>query len=200
MPRRWTAALAIAGVVAGAIALVIPLAVNGTDAWGWQMAARYTARVSFFLLLTVYMIAPLTRVVTDVPLLRVARRERRGLGLAFAGAHFVHLGALVTAIALSDKPPALLTVIFGGFGYVLIAAMALTSNDAAVRALGVNWRRLHTFGLHYVWFIFAVTYARRIASFPDMLEYKVLLGLAFAALAFRVAVWMNGRAPAQIKQ
>lgn len=197
MPRRWTAALAIAGVAAGAIALVVPLVANGTDAWGWQMAARYTARLSFFLFLIVYMISPLTRVVTDIPLLQTARRERRGLGLAFAGAHFVHLGALITAIALSDKPPALLTVIFGGFGYVLIAAMALTSNDAAVRRLGVNWRRLHTFGLHYVWFIFAITYARRIAAFPDMLEYKVLLGLAFAALAFRVAVWMNGRSTAR---
>ncbi len=197
MSRRWTVPLAIAGVALGAIALAIPLAVNGSDAWGWQMAARYTARVSFFLFLTVYMSAPWTTVVADPPLLRAARRERRGLGLAFAGAHFVHLGALITSIALSDKPPALLTVIFGGFGYVLIAAMAVTSNDAAVRALGVNWRRLHTFGLHYVWFIFAITYARRIASFPDMVEYKVLLGIAFAALAFRVAVWMNGRSTAQ---
>jgi hypothetical protein len=184
--RRHTAILAMAGL---ALALAVTLAAyagHGGDTHGWVMAARYTARLAFVLFMIVFLLAPAMRV-TGAALLRPAMRERRGLGLAFAAAHFTHLAALIMALVALGEAPALLTVIFGGFGYVLLAAMALTSNDAALRRIGPQtWRRLHTFGLYYLWFIFTYTYLGRVQRSPEMVEYWLLLGLAVLVLAFRL--------------
>lgn len=190
--RQYTAPLAASGLLIGGAAVIASLETHGVSADGWQMAARYTARVSFLLFIAVYLIAPASQL---FPGLAVLKRERRGLGLAFAGAHYIHLFALVTFLQVSGHPPALLTVTLGGLAYVLIGLMALTSNDAAARALGPqNWRRLHTFGLHYVWFIFAATYARRIAAYPDMPEYVALMALALTALIIRLSVAFTRKA------
>lgn len=180
--RRHTVILALTGTLAGAGVAILAWWAHGQGVEGLLMAARYTARLSFALFLMLFVARPLPGFLQAYwPL-----RERRGLGLAFAGAHAVHLAALVWVIAASGRPAAVVTVIFGGFGYVLLAAMALTSTDAAQRALGVWWHRLHRFGLYYLWFIFAVTYLRRILGRPDMAEYWILLGLAVAALAIRL--------------
>lgn len=184
--RKFTIPLALSGLTIAVLATAISIATSGTGAEGWQMAARYTARVSFLVFMLVYLTAPLAQL---FPAWTPIKRERRGVGLAFAGAHFVHLAALLTYLQVSGHPPALLTITLGGFAYVLIALMALTSNDAAVRRLGpANWRRLHTFGLHYTWFIFAATYARRVAANPDMPEYVALLALAASALVIRLGI------------
>lgn len=185
--RRHTAALALAGLLLALAVVAASFVGHGGGAQGWVLAARYTARLAFILFMAVFLLGPALRV-TRAAFLRLAMRERRGLGLAFAAAHFTHLGALTMALLALGEAPAWLTVIFGGFGYVLLAAMALTSNDAAVRTLGpVAWRRLHTFGLYYLWFIFTYTYLGRVHRSPDMAEYWVLLAAALAALAFRLA-------------
>lgn len=192
--RKYTATLALSGLALGGATVGAALAAFGPNAEGWQMAARYTARVSFLLFIAVYLTAPAARAFAWVAPLK---RERRGLGLAFAAAHYIHLGALVTYFQVAGTTPSLLSVTLGGFAFVLIAIMAATSNDASVRALGpMNWRRLHTFGLHYVWFIFAATYARRIAANPDMPEYVILLALALAALVVRLGTTFTRKANA----
>lgn len=186
--RRHTAILAVGGLALALAVTTVAYAGHGGDAHGWVMAARYTARLAFLLFMVVFLLAPAMRA-TGSGLLRPAMRERRGLGLAFAAAHFTHLAALIAALVALGQPPALLTVIFGGFGYVLLAAMALTSNDAALRRLGPPaWRRLHTFGLYYLWFIFDYTYLGRVQRSPEMTEYWVLLATAVMALGFRLAV------------
>ena len=191
--RKFTTPLALLGLALGGAVIAASINAFGAEAQGWQLAARYTARTSFALFLLVYLTAPLALL---IPSSSAIKRERRGLGLAFAGAHFMHLGALITYLQVSGHPPALLTVTFGGIGYALIALMALTSNDASVRTLGpANWRRLHTFGLHYTWFIFVVTYVRRIAAYPDMPEYVVLLTLGALALVIRFAAPFAVRKP-----
>jgi methionine sulfoxide reductase heme-binding subunit len=191
--RRFTPILVIAGLLLGAAVAASMLSAHGFTPEGWQLAARYTARTSFLLFLWPYLASSLTRLLPNA-LTRTVLRERRGLGLAFAGAHFVHLAALVTFLQVSGETPSPVTLALGGFGYVLVALMAATSNDASVRLLGRNWVRLHAFALHYVWFIFVATYAGRIAKHPDMSEYVVLISLAFAALAVRLAAMMKRRA------
>lgn len=193
-PFRLTAPLALAGV---ALALAVAawfVATTPGEALGWQLAARYTARTSFTLFIIVYLIAPIAAIMPEFS--AGLKSMRRGMGLAFAGAHFVHLGALVTYFQVSGDTPQISTVIGGGLAFVLIGLMAITANDAAVRTLGAaNWRRLHTFALHYVWFIFVVTYAGRVARYPNMPEYVALIAVAFAALAIRLAARFN-RKPA----
>lgn len=182
MSIRRTVPLAAAGTALALAVAVLSWAGHGQGIEGLVMAARYTARIAFVLFLVVFLARPLARAFNAPVLLR----ERRGLGLAFAGAHFTHLAALTAVLVALGEPPGLLTAVFGGFGYVVLLAMALTSTDAARRAMGRAWTVLHRFGVFYLWFIFAVTYLRRVMARPDMAEYWVLLAIALAALIWRL--------------
>jgi methionine sulfoxide reductase heme-binding subunit len=185
--RRATARLAVTGTLAAALVTAASLALAGGGTDGWRLAARLTARLSFAIFLVVYSTHALARLV-PAPATRWMMRERRGLGLAFAGAHMVHLAALIEFFVVSQEPAPLPTVVLGGFGYVLVAAMAVTSNDAALRLLGpARWRRLHAVGLHYVWSLFVLTHALRIAAGRDAATHALLLAAALAALGLRTA-------------
>lgn len=177
---------------AGGLTVLLGLASAPTAVEGWRFAARWTARVSFMIFLPVYVASAWYRLAPSGPA-RGLMRRRRALGLAFATAHTIHLGSLVTFATLADQPPALQTTIVGGGAYLTMFAMAATSNDAAVRRLGRNWKRLHTFGIHYLWFVFAFSYFGRTMS--GDLSYAPLLVLALAALGLRgVARRRAGRA------
>ncbi|MBI1238721.1 MAG: hypothetical protein GC199_05195 [Alphaproteobacteria bacterium] len=163
------------------------LLAHGTENWGWQMAARYTARASFLLFILVYLARPIATALGAALGPRILA-ARRGLGLQFATAHFVHLGALVTYLIVSETPPSPLTALFGGLGFVVLAAMVLTANDSGRQRLGERaWQRLHVLGLHYLWFIFAFTYFGRIQRAPEMAEYWVLLAVALTLPVIRLA-------------
>lgn len=151
---------------------------------------RVTARVAFAFLLLAYIARPLVRLTGSG---RWLVRQRRYLGLAMALAHTVHFGYVVAYLVASGEPLDAITAIFGGLAFVLMWAMALTSNNASVRLLGPNWKRLHTFGLHYLWFIFMQTFAGRLfVDDPDLL-YVMLIGAGFAALGLRVAAYVSAR-------
>ena len=89
-------------------------------------------------------------------------RRRRALGLSFATAHTIHLGALITFNRLAGEVPSAVTLVAGGGAYLMMFAMAATSNDASVRRLGRNWVRLHKLGIYWLWFIFTFSYAGRV--------------------------------------
>lgn len=110
------------------------------------------------------------------------RRNRRYWGLAFAASHTIHFAA-IAALAWSGVEFDVTTLTIGGAGYVFVALLALTSNDASVARLGANWRRLHTLGVYYLWFVFAATYA---ASFPAYPPSLVALPWLLFALGFRL--------------
>lgn len=157
---------------------------------GWLHAARYTARLSFPIFLTAFIASSLFYWWPN-PTTRWLRTKRRYLGLSFAFAHFVHLGALVTYLTLSgDSSRGLTTLLGGGGGYVMITLMALTSSNWSVRTLGPKaWGWLHWFGLYYVWFIFTFSYLGRVTKDVPQeprIIYITLFGLAVSALAFRI--------------
>ena len=185
-PRRRPTALlcALAGTLAIAVIVVSVASADAVDE-GWRHAARYTARFSFFCFLPVYVASAWQRLAPS----RVSRwvmKNRRSLGLAFATAHTVHLGALITFSTMAETAPGLTSLIGGGGAYVMMFAMVATSNDAAVRRLGArNWQRLHRVGVHWLWFIFAFSYAGRVAS--GQLFFVPLVGVALLALGVRIA-------------
>jgi len=156
---------------------------------GTQHVARYTARLSFLLFLLPFLASSLGYWVHN-EFTRALRLHRRSLGLGFAFAHFVHLTALISFFVVSGEKVEMATLIGGGLGYVFVALLALTSNDAAVRRLGRGWIWLHRIGVYYIWFIFAFTYFTRLPM-PVTPEprwiYVTLFALAVAALAFRLA-------------
>lgn len=143
-----------AAIVAFGVPLV--LAANqysGIDYYGYGL--RVTARVAVAFFLLAYVARP------AVQMLGVGRwlvRHRRYLGLAAALTHTVHFGFVVAHDRVTDQPADWITWLLGGLAFVLFWVMAVTSNDTSVRALGAWWRRIHRFGMHYIWVVFFNTY------------------------------------------
>ncbi len=121
------------------------------------LAARWTARAAMPVFLVTYLASSLVRL-RPSDLTRALMRRRRQWGLGFAIAHTIHLAALLINIIIY-RPRPLDSLIVGGIAYSAIYVMALTSTDTAQRRMGRWWKRIHTFGIHYAWFIFTASYA-----------------------------------------
>lgn len=162
-----------------------PLVLFGVSDRGLQLAARYTVRVSFPLFLLAYLAGPLVTLWRS-NLTRWLQKNRRYLGLNFAIAHTIHLGALTAYFVFLGVSPDAATLIGGGLAYALMFAMAATSNDWSVRKLGTNWRSLHSVGLHYLWLIFLITYLGRLSDGEtgDRPEDLFVVGVVGSALVF----------------
>lgn len=119
-------------------------------------------------------------------------RRRRAIGLSFAANHFVHLGFLTTAALAFHNPTAMVTLIGGGFGYVLIAAMAATSNNVSMRLMGRGWKVLHVTGGLVILAIFANSYVGRLPTKPWLAIPAV--SLIAVAVALKIAAYVKSRA------
>lgn len=152
-PRRtrW-GLIGLLSLLVAACAL-LAFAVQADAVAGIRMAIRSTARTSLLLFCAAFGAAALfSRWQNTVT--RWLRTNRRELGLSFAASHAMHAAALATLHQVSPGTFATLVNpamwVLGGLGYVFIAAMALTSSDAAQRALGAKWRWLHLVGGYYI--------------------------------------------------
>ena len=168
---------------AGALAAVaLGLIVHGTGVDGWSAATRWTARWALIPLVLAFAASGLLPRTGGA--VRDLLRNRRGLGLAFALAHGVHAVAIVILFVKLGERPANVALVGGGLAYMFILAMAVTSTNAAQRAMGRWWKRLHRVGIWYVFLIFAQSYAGRLAEFdehgPEGLYGVTLLLLALA--------------------
>jgi DMSO/TMAO reductase YedYZ heme-binding membrane subunit len=177
--------IVIAGGAAALLAVAAGFAMGDGAVEQWRLAARWTARVGFPIFLTAYLASSLYRLWPS-DRTRALLRQRRWWGLGFAASHTVHLVALVTYLQISGDSRPASVLIGGGLGYVLLYAMAATSNQASMRTLGRNWKRLHTLGIHYLWFIYAFSYAGRLFDPERQIIGQVFAPIAFAALAVRV--------------
>lgn len=192
MARKWPMAM---GLTVALLAMVAGLAAGATQLESWHLAARWTARVGFPIFLLTYLASSLVRL-TPAPWSRALARDRRWWGLGFAASHTVHLVALVQAISLDPKPRTMASLVPGGLAYVFILAMALTSNTAAMRAMGRNWKSLHTVGIHVIWLIFTLAYAKRIPVPETRAIGVTMTTLALAALLVRVLARRQRTRPA----
>ena len=183
IPSQWPLliglVIGLAAMLAGLVAGVLPID-------GWELAARWTARVGFRLFLLVYLASSLVRLWPGY-WTRLVLRDRRFWGLGFAACHTVHLFALAAFLKLGPETRELATLIPGGLAYVLLYAMAATSTDRAMRSMGRNWKRLHSVGLHYLWLIFTLTYAGRIMEPDTRIGGVIGVSLALGALGLRLA-------------
>jgi sulfoxide reductase heme-binding subunit YedZ len=189
MARRWPLAL---GLLSGFGALSLGLHFGKDPLEGWLLAARWTARIGFPIFIFTYLASSLGRLWPSA-LTRQLWRNRRWWGLGFAACHTVHLYALVTYNRLANHDSSITTLIGGGGAYAIMYLMALTSNDAAMRALGRNWKRLHTLGSHWLWFIFTFSYFGRIASGRELPWAGIAFAIALAALWLRIAAWRKDK-------
>lgn len=147
----WAAALV-------ALATGLCFALHGSEAEGWRQLIRWTARLSGSLFLAVFLATPLRRL-TPNDATAWLLRNRRALGVSVGLAHAVHGVAIAVFVRLTGHETPVATLVLALLAYAFLAAMAATSFDAAARWLGaLRWRRLHTTGLHYLWFIFGFTF------------------------------------------
>jgi hypothetical protein len=183
---RLTWLLIVAIAVVSTIAAVGVGGVNGA-----HLGIRITARTSAILFLlaftasSVYQLWP-----TDTT--KWIRRNRRYLGVAFAGSHFVHAVFIVTAIVLNEQrfethvvdatPHGVFVLDFIGYGFII--AMTITSFDrVAKRMQYAAWQRLHVTGSYVIWFTFFIAYWRRGVTYTEF--YGPFLMVFLAALIIR---------------
>ncbi|NWH09012.1 MAG: hypothetical protein HXY22_10290 [Alphaproteobacteria bacterium] len=192
----WRLVLAVAAALALAAA-VTAWSLGGTD--GVRLFIRMTARSSFVLFLLAFTASALAHFWPSEGT-RWLRANRRYLGLSFAVSHFVHLGAILLLLRMD---PVLfhtltnpVTIISGAIAYVFIAAMALTSFDAAVRAMGAGaWKTLHTMGTWYIFISFAVAYGKRAPGDPF---YQGFAAVLLLVLVLKLAHLLSARARARM--
>lgn len=148
------------------------VSVGGDSALG--VGARLTARLTFVFFILAYLARPVWQRFHWAPA-RWALTNRRWLGLAAAISHSVHLSYVVGAQMAGGEPIDLVTLLGGGLGFVLFWVLGLTSSDSATRSLGKGWRWLHRGGIHYLWFIFIITYAGAATVNPMLWVFVGLL-------------------------
>lgn len=155
---------------------------------GWQSVVRTSAKTSLLFFLAAF-VASSARALWRTPFTAWLLANRRYVGVSFAASHAIHLLGILTVAQLSpDFSRSATTLIFGGFGYVLLFAMAATSFDGAVARLGRRrWALLHKTGMYYLWFLFVISYLpRAVVESPG---YWLLAGPLLAAAALRLFVW-----------
>lgn len=184
------AIVSVATLSAAVVAALGFLLFGGWNAEAAAAAARFTARFSFFWFIVAWSASALAKLWPG-GWRAVLLRRRRAVGLGFAAAHFVHLAALLIAVLVFATPRSLTTIYGGGFGYLMVALMALTSNDWSVRMLGSrNWKVLHTFGGIVIAGIFFTSYLGRLEEEPWLaIPTLSLLG---GAVLLKLAAWMKG--------
>lgn len=140
---------------------------------------RATAQLSILLFLLAFLASSLHRLFAR-PWSRSLLQHRRYIGLSFAVSHFIHLFFLILLVTMFPREwmtqvPVLIVGI-ALLGYVLLAAMTVTSFDPMRSKLGAkNWRRLHLSGMYVIWLIFVQTYAAGLSEHPINALWLTLL-------------------------
>lgn len=144
MTRAQTRKLALWAVLA--IPAVLWLAqAQGMDPYDWEELLHPTGELSARLLIVALALTPLVQLFPSAQPLRWLIRHRRAFGVAAFGYAALHTGLYLGAMGnLNDiLAEALAIGIWPGWAaFALMLPLALTSNDAAMRALGAGWKRL----------------------------------------------------------
>ena len=120
---------------------------------------RYSAHLAFLFLITAFSASTLKRYNHNT-ITAYLMRQRRQLGLGFATAHFAHLTALSLFLSQLEGFAMDASTAVAGFGYLMLIALTVTSNDWSVRHLGVtHWRRLHTTGVNILMLYFFIAFS-----------------------------------------
>lgn len=107
----FAAVIALAAVIGMA-----SMAIWGTGSEGILHVTRYTARFAFLIFIVVFAAGALAQLIPSNTT-GWLKRNRRYLGLSFALAHFIHLGALSSYFAAVGEIPDIVTIIGGRRGW-----------------------------------------------------------------------------------
>ncbi len=196
--RGWGLTLRIAIVLT--LASIALFASSGVSEESMRAWVRATARASIALFLMAFVARPLHQLARSA-VSSWLLANRRYLGVAAAYAQLLHGISLVWLFTAFVKyEPDLTGLVGGGLGFALYFAMALSSSDAAVAALGKRaWKTLHTVGAYWVWFIFALTnwgnipFAFEKLGVGHQVLYVGIQAALFGALGLRLVARLRRR-------
>ena len=154
---------------------------------------RYSAHLAFAFLIVAFSASTLKRV-SNSALSTYLMRHRRQVGLGFATAHFAHLTALSLYLTGLEGFSVDASTAVAGFGYVVLLALTLTSNDWSVKQMGpVAWRRLHTTGINILMLYFFVAFSAKLLTEGDAI-YAVYTMTTALAVITKLSIKRNYRA------
>jgi DMSO/TMAO reductase YedYZ heme-binding membrane subunit len=191
---KWFSSVLVLNIV-----LIVWLGFAENSNESLMLWARHTARISFAYFLLSFSASSLHYFFSNT-LTKFVRHQRRYIGLSFALAHTIHLVALTSFFIVMEENPGIVTLIGGGLGYILVYAMALTSNDNAVKKLGLKrWKQIHWFGANYIAVIFALTYVGKLlngqlnGSDYDYLTFSLIVGTIFMVFILRIGYFLKSK-------
>ena len=182
----WIGSVFLSAMVMLVTYLVPPaeIAVTSDSPPGFLLLwTRYSAHLAFVFLLLAFSASTLKAIVNNAQT-RGLVRYRRQLGLGFATAHTFHLVALILFLSNLEGYSVDASIAVAGFGYVVTALLALTSNDYSVRRLGPSkWKQLHTVGISILMLYFFVAFSGRLLTnfVPVYAVYVALIATAVVA-------------------
>ncbi len=167
------------------------LAASGRNEGNIETALSMSAYLAFIVLALVFLLRPLAELRPN-RVVRAVVKNRRLLGVAFAGIHTAHL----LLISLKDYFDAdfdlfLVERLPGAAVYATIYLMFITSFAGPARALGPRrWRALHRAGLYVVFTAFLVALVPPALANPAS-AHGLLCGLAAIAVLLRIAAYLR---------
>lgn len=172
---------AAAGSVAAIVAVIFGIALGVSFVDEWQLAARWTARVSLHLFAVLFVLGAIEqiyRIGASTEMFRIALR-------AFAGSHAIYAVALAVYASSTYSPPGAALIIAGTLGFIALLVLLVCTSMTIGALLGDDLRRgAMTASLWYLWALFAGAYANRLVDGQSVLfsSYALLLCLAVASV------------------
>ena len=146
------------------------------------LLTRYSAHLAFAFLIVAFSASTLKRVRKNA-VSTYLMRHRRQVGLGFSTAHFAHLTALSLYLTGLEGFSVDASTAVAGFGYVVLLALTLTSNDWSVKQMGpVTWQRLHTTGINILMLYFFVAFSAKLLTEGDAIYTVYTMAMALAVI------------------
>jgi DMSO/TMAO reductase YedYZ heme-binding membrane subunit len=194
--RNW--GVFLAAIAATSFVAAAYLALAGSNNETILVTLRASARLAFVVLLIVFVARPLQQMFRT-PFTATLLRNRRLLGIAFAGIHTAHLGLIIYRSRVVENFDFTVGAnLPGAFTYAVILLMFLTSFDATAKMLGPKrWRILHKIGLYWLFIAFTQTQLPESLNRLDQLGAVTwaMLTLIAAALVTRLTAYFAKRPP-----
>lgn len=152
--RRLFGAFLVGAALSGSLALSALHVTGGLHEDAVRGALKLTGRVAGVLFISLFAIGPLSR--TRGPTAAALLQVRPLLGLALAGGQVAHAALIVTLFSVRPDTHIPLIPLVGGLaGYVVVAAMAITSFSWGIAAVGSRLRsHIHGAGAWYLVLLF----------------------------------------------
>jgi DMSO/TMAO reductase YedYZ heme-binding membrane subunit len=186
----WLSSAVLSALVATVTFWVAPAGIShgSTEPAGFLLLwTRYSAHLAFFFLIVAFSASTLKRY-SHNSVTTYLMRHRRQLGLGFATAHFAHLTALSLFLSQLGSLAMDAGTAVAGFGYVVLIALTLTSNDWSVRRMGISaWRQLHTYGINILMLYFFIAFSATLLTKGGAI-YGIYVAVIIVAVTAKIRI------------